>query len=172
MTATIRLNAQNHQDKKILVAYFSWSGNTRVIAEQIQKLTSADIFEIKATKPYPTGWNDAVTRAQKEERGNERPAIVSKVNNMDIYDTVFIGYPIWDYNIPMIIATFLESYNIAGKTIVPFCTHAGAPGEHLTTLKQITARAIVLEVFEVRGSNARDAQPQVEAWLRRISYLR
>jgi hypothetical protein len=69
--------------QKILVAYFSWSENTRVIAEQIQKLTNADIFEIKATKPYPTGWNDVVAQAQKEERENDRPSIVSKVNNMD-----------------------------------------------------------------------------------------
>ena len=93
--------------KKILVAYFSWSGNTRRVAESIQQKTGADIFEIRPAKPYPKDYHECTEYAKAEKQNGGRPALAENVPNLADYDTVLLGYPIWWYDVPMIICTFL-----------------------------------------------------------------
>ena len=112
---------------KVLVAYYSWSGNTKAVAEQIQRETGADIFFIQPQTPYPGDYRECVDIAKKEMNENARPAVANTVDNMDQYDVVFVGYPIWWGKAPMFVYTFLESYNFQGKTVVPFCTTGGTP---------------------------------------------
>ena len=116
------------QDNKILVAYFSWSGNTQYVAEQIAKQTGGTLFRIEPVKPYvkpyPTEYTPCTEVAKKEKEDNARPAIKNKVEDWDSYDTVFIGCPVWWWTAPMIINTFTESYDFKGKTVIPFCTYA------------------------------------------------
>ena len=94
------------QDNKILVAYFSWSGNTQYVAEQIAKQTGGTLFRIEPVKPYPTEYTPCTEVAKKEKEDNARPAIKNKVENWDSYDTIFIGCPVWWWTAPMIINTF------------------------------------------------------------------
>lgn len=115
---------------KKLVAYFSAEGNTKKTAERLAKLIGADIFEIKPEVKYTKAdldWQDKNSRSTVEMQDeNSRPAIAEKLDNMDEYDTVFVGFPIWWYVAPTIINTFLESYDLTGKKIVPFATSGGS----------------------------------------------
>ena len=122
-------------EKKVLVAYFSYSGTTKGYAEKIAKQACADLFEIQAAQPYTDAdvdWTDDNARVNYEMKTNpnSRPAIAKKVENITDYDVVFIGFPIWWYIAPNIINTFLEAHDLKGKTIVPFFTsHSSGPGE-------------------------------------------
>ncbi len=115
---------------KTLVVYFSASGVTKKLAENLAEAANADMFEIKPVTPYSKAdldWTDKTSRSTIEMNDHSsRPAISKKLGNMDSYDTVFIGFPIWWYVAPKIINTFLESYDFSGKTIVPFATSGGS----------------------------------------------
>ncbi|MCH5163113.1 MAG: flavodoxin [Clostridiales bacterium] len=113
----------------ILVAYFSCGGDTKRCAEAIAKAAGADIYEIKPKVPYTEAdldWKDKDSRSSVEMRVLSRPEIEGSVHNMNSYDTVFVGFPIWWYMAPMIINTFLESYDFSGKTVIPFATSGGS----------------------------------------------
>ena len=115
---------------KTLVAYFSASGETAKLAKTIAGVTGGDLFEIAPTQRYSAAdlnWNDTKSRSTVEMNDEKsRPAILSHVENMAQYDTVFVGFPIWWYQAPRIIETFLESYDFAGKTVVAFATSGGS----------------------------------------------
>lgn len=115
---------------KKLVAYFSASGVTAKLAETLAESIGADMFEIVPEVPYTKAdlnWQDTASRSTIEMKDpNSRPAIAAKRDNMDNYDTVFVGFPIWWYVAPTIINTFLESYNLSGKTVIPFATSGGS----------------------------------------------
>ena len=125
-------NAQNTDgaaDGKVLVAYFSWSGNTQEMAAYIADQTGGDLLEIQPETPYPTYYNDCGEVALAERDNNERPAIANLPESIDEYDTILIGYPIWWHTAPMIIGTFLESYDLTGKEIYPFTQSASMDTE-------------------------------------------
>lgn len=105
-------------DVKVLVAYFSYSGTTKNIANAISEKTGGDLFEITPQD----GYSNVYMESNSEIRGNKRPALTETVENMDEYDIVFVGYPVWWHATPAPINTFLESYNLTGKLIIPFCT--------------------------------------------------
>ena len=115
--------------KKALVAYFSATGTTKKIAVSLAEAEGADLFEIVPEKPYTAedlNWQNKESRSTVEMQDlNSRPAVISKVENLDQYEVIFIGFPIWWGREPSIVDTFLETYNFAGKTIVPFCTSGG-----------------------------------------------
>ena len=115
---------------KTLVAYFSASGVTAKLAKTLAKVTNADLFEIKPVTPYTAkdlDWMDKKSRSTIEMKDpKSRPAIAGKVADMAQYDTVFVGFPIWWYQAPRIIETFLESYDFSGKTVIPFATSGGS----------------------------------------------
>ncbi len=110
--------------QKVLIAYFSWGGTTRRMAQEIQRVTGGDLFEIVPLNPYPTEYTPCTEVALEERDNNARPPIKDKVEDWESYDVVFIGCPVWWHTAPMIISTFAESYDFKGKTVVPFCTYA------------------------------------------------
>jgi flavodoxin len=174
--------AMAQPSNKILVAYFSWSGNTKTIAEQIARETGGVLFEIKAKESYDMAYRPLTELAKKEKQDNARPALVATVDNMKQYDTVFIGYPMWWHDMPMAVFTFLESYDFSGKKIIPFCANGGSGfGESLDSLKKECPNSTILEGFQ---KNAWDGTPQegkpsltvpvhgVSAWLKKIGFAR
>ena len=147
------LNAQTAKaPKKMLVAYFSHSGNTRTVAEQIREATGADIFEIEPAAAYPTNYQAVVDQAKKEVNSGFKPALKSKPENLGKYDIIFVGSPCWWYTIAPPVATFLSSYDLSGKTIAPFMTHEGSRmGHSEADIKKLCAGATLLPGLPVPG---------------------
>jgi flavodoxin len=157
---------------KILIVCFSWGGNTREMAKQIQRQTGGDLFEIKTVKPYPTDYKECVDVAKKEQQTNARPALADTVKNFSDYDMVFVGYPNWWGTMPQVLFTFLESYDFSGKTIVPFCTHGGGIwGRSLNDLKKLRPDATVLEGLAISGNLVRRSKDDVAKWLQKIGII-
>lgn len=122
-------NTDSASDSKVLVAYFSWSGNTQEMASYIAQQTGGDLLEIQPETPYPTDYNECGEVALAERDNNERPAIANLPESIDEYDTILIGYPIWWHTAPMIIGTFLESYDLTDKEVYPFTQSASMDSE-------------------------------------------
>ena len=116
-------------DASVLIAYFSWSGNTAEMAAQIQEQTGGDLFEIVPVEPYPTDYSECGDVALAERDSNARPEIQNLPESIEQYDTIFIGYPIWWHTAPMIIGTFLESYDLSGVDVYPFTQSASMDTE-------------------------------------------
>ena len=121
---------ENKQMKKVLVAYFSASGVTEGVAKQLAEVTGGDLHEIKPAQPYTDAdldWRDKQSRSSVEMQDKKsRPAITNKLANLQDYDVVYVGFPIWWYTAPTIINTFMEAYEFKGKTVVPFATSGGS----------------------------------------------
>ena len=111
---------------KVLVAYFSWGGATRQVAQAIQQKTGGDLFEIKTETAYPTDYHAATELAKKEKADNVRPKLAGPLPDMKQYDVILLGYPIWWYIEPMAVKTFVEAQDLSGKTILPFATSGGS----------------------------------------------
>ena len=131
LSACSQSNKQKeHKQMKVLVAYFSASGVTKGAAEQLAAVAGADLHEIKPAQPYTDAdldWTDKQSRSTIEMKDkNSRPAITDKLANMQDYDVVYVGFPIWWYTAPTIINTFMESYDFKGKTVIPFATSGGS----------------------------------------------
>ena len=132
--------------RKKLVAYFSASGVTKNYAERLANVIGVDLFEIKPKQPYTNAdlnWQNSNSRSSVEMKNpDSRPEIAEKLSDMDEYDTVFVGFPIWWYVAPTIIDTFLESYDFSGKTIIPFATSGGSGmGKTADVLRKICPNA-------------------------------
>lgn len=128
--AGTRVQALEPEDgNRILIAYFSKTGTTETAAREIQEVTGGDLFEITVAEPYPDSYQSTVDRARRELDENARPALASVVENMSDYDVILLGYPIWWHTAPMAVNTFLESYDLNGKTVLPFSTSAGSSVE-------------------------------------------
>lgn len=149
-----------------LVAYFSATGTTARAAHAIADAIGADLYEIAPAEPYTSAdlnWNDRASRSSREMNDEScRPAITGTVENMDAYDTVFVGFPVWWYVEPRIIDTFLESYDFAGKTVVPFATSGGSGlGRAPQRMQQIAAGSTVTGGKLLNGRQSADA---LRAW--------
>lgn len=156
----------NPEDRKILIAYFSWSGNTETLAGMIQQETGGDLFAIETQTPYTDDYDTLVDQAKQEQEDNARPALAAQVEHMEDYDTVFLGYPNWWNDVPMAVLTFVESYDWTGKTIIPFCTSGGGGfGNGVNSIESAAQGASFLEGFHVGGSRVDDAAGDVAAWL-------
>lgn len=172
---------------RILVTYFSRigenysvgyieKGNTHIIADMIAEQTGGDTFEIRTVAPYPDDYDECTDIAQQERNGNARPELAESLDNLDDYDVIFMGYPIWWGDMPMAIYTFLESYDFSGKTIVPFCTHEGSG---LSSTEESIAAACpdaeILDGLSIRGSVAQNSQEEaaeaVTEWLRQAGLI-
>ncbi|WP_319641641.1 flavodoxin [Methanovulcanius yangii] len=154
-------------DRSTLVAYFSHSGNTRVLAHQIHDIADGDVFEIDPVDQYPREYNAVVGQARLELDREFLPELKTKVADMDSYDVMFIGYPNWWGTIPRPVASFLSAYDLSGKTIVPFCTHEGSGlGRSEADIQGLCPRSTVPEGLAIRGSRVHDADELVRLWLR------
>ena len=150
-----------------LVAYFSATGNTEGIAQHLQAILDADLYEIVPAEPYSDddlNYNVSDCRANQEQNDPDaRPAIDGSMDNMEDYDVIFLGYPIWWGEAPRIVSTFLESYDLTGKTIVPFCTSASSGmGGSAENLAALAADAAWLEGARF---NPGASQEEVAAWV-------
>ena len=151
---------------KILIAYFSWGGNTRGIAREIQAQTGADLFEITPVNPYSTDYNTVLMEAQEDQHRQARPELSEHIQNMGEYDAILLGYPNWWASIPMPIASFLEEYDFTGKTIIPFCSHGGGRfGQSLTAIAKLAPDAVMGEGLSVHYSGGSSLSGDVAAWL-------
>ncbi len=152
---------------KMLIVYYSWSGNTRGAAQEIQRQTGADIFEIELVEPYSADYNTVLMQAQEAQHRQDRPAISNRIDNMEQYDTIILGYPNWWASIPMPIATFLESYDLSGKTILPFCSHGGGRfGQSLTAISKLAPDSYLGEGLSIHYSGGSSLSDDVENWLK------
>ena len=168
---------------KILIAYYSRKGqnylngsivtlpvgNTEVAAKIAQEITGGNIFEICTVKSYPIDYTETTEVATVEKRNNARPELSSRVNNMDQYDTVILGYPNWWGTFPMAVFTFLEEYDFSGKTILPFSTHEGSGlGSSERDIRKLCPGATVLPGLAIRGGSVGRADQLVANWLKSI----
>ena len=150
----------------VLIAYFSWFGNTEQVAQIIQQETGGDLFEIAPATPYTDDYNELLNIAQQEQSDNARPELAGQVENWEQYDTIFVGYPNWWSDAPMAVYTFVESYDWDGKTLVPFNTSAsGGFGRSLSGLEESASGAAILEGISFTERTLGDAQSEVTTWL-------
>ena len=157
---------------KILIAYFSWGGNTRGIAEEIQSQTGADLFEIELVNPYSSDYNTVLDEAQRDQNEQARPELATHVKNMEDYDTILLGYPNWWASIPMPIASFLEEYDFSGKTIIPFCSHGGGRfGQSLTAIAKLAPDAAMGEALSIHYSGGSALPADITEWLKANSII-
>ena len=164
------LGMKAQTSKKILVTYFSWGGNTQALAQEIQRQTNADIYRIEPLVPYTNDYQTlAYQISNKEKEENARPALKDTFTALNSYDIIFVGCPVWWFDAPMIIHSFLEckDYDFRGKTIIPFCTYATATYETLNDIINATPNSNHLEGLGIRGSQ-RYNQQTIKSWLDRI----
>lgn len=158
-------------DSNILVAYFSWSGNGQQMARWIAEETGGELFRIVPEESYGEDYGACADRA-KEELDNEiRPALSSHIDPdmMAQYDTIYLGFPIWWYDLPTPVWTFLEEYDFSGKTVIPFFSHNGSSSgaNSLNRIEELIPDATVLsdEVLSIPGSSVSDSENEVKEWV-------
>ena len=158
--------APQSQGSRVLVAYFTRTGNTRVIAHQIRRALRADLFEIEPAEPYPEDYEETVRQAVRERDGNYRPPLKAEVPDIRSYQAVFLGLPIWGETAPPVIRSFLSQHDLSGKTLVPFITHGGyGQGRSMNVVREHAARASVLNPFVMEADQERRTLTQVSRWL-------
>ncbi len=166
LAAQSQNNQKKRDSKKTLIVFYSWGGNTRGIARKIQQKLGCDIFEIELVKPYSTDYNTVLEEAQRDQRNQARPAIKNKVSDFSKYDTIILGYPNWWASIPMPIATFLESYDFTGKTVIPFCSNGGGKlGQSVSAITKLVPDAKVQNPLSVYYSGGSSLDADLNKWL-------
>ena len=168
-------NIENSEKQTVNINY-TQSGSKILIAELIatwiQEETGGDLFSIKTQNKYSSDYDECLNQARKERDNNERPALTDKVNNIDDYDVIFLGFPNWWYTCPMAVFTFVESYDLSGKTIIPFCTHGtGGLSRTIRDLKKLLpANCKVLEPIGVYRPEVKNSKSKVVDWVRKLNY--
>jgi len=158
--------AKTLKDKKILVVYYSLTGNTKVVAEEIKKDTGADIFELKTFQTYPDDYKEQTEQAKKEIQDGYKPDLVGEIKNIKQYDVIFVGSPCWWGTYAPAVSTFLASYDLSGKTIIPFMTHGGSGlGRSVSDMKKAAPKSTVLNGLAIRGSSANNSQAEVKKFV-------
>lgn len=172
---------------KVLVAYFTWPepdgvdassgasrvidngklfGNTEYVARMIAQETKGDLFAIQTEKKYPTPHKALIDEAKREAEAGEHPKITSHIKNLKNYDVIFVGYPNWWYDMPMVIYSFFDEYDFKGKTVIPFVTHGGSRfSESVETIKNLEKEANVIEGPSVSGRNVPSAEKSIKNWI-------
>ncbi|WP_027190260.1 flavodoxin [Fundidesulfovibrio putealis] len=179
LLASVAIPAFSHQSwaqgaapatgRKVLVVYYSRSGNTREVASQIHQALGGDIVEIQTVSPYPADYKETTTQAKQELESGFKPPITTKIADIASYDVVFVGSPNWWGTIATPVMTFLTEHDLSGKTIAPFITHEGsALGRSAADIGKLCPKANILEGLAVRGKSAKSAQDDVAAWLRKL----
>lgn len=152
-----------------LVVYFSWSGNTENVANAIAGQTGADVFEIIPEEAYIDDYNALLDIATEEKESGARPAIAGSIEDIAQYDVIYVGFPNWWSDMPMILYTFFDSYDLSGKTIAPFCTSGGSGlSNTVNSIKELEPDADVLEGLHIGSSSASDPENAVSDWLSRL----
>lgn len=178
-------NAQSVASEKILIVYLSRTNNTKAIAEIIQGKVGGKLVALELVKPYPENYQAIVQQVVDENESGYLPPLKTKIDSIGNYDVVFVGFPTWDMRIPPPMKSFLNEYDMSGKTVIPFNTNAGyGVGSGFETVKKLCPRSKVLEGFSTKGGVERDgiyfvmkgerekeAQDEVNNWLKKIRML-
>lgn len=176
----------------ILVAYFSWAdnavladdvdavaspsvvppGNVQQLAGWVQEETGGDLFSIQVTDPYPSDWDACLSRANEERGDNARPELTGNVENLDQYDTVFLGYPNWWYGVPMALLSFLEENDLSGKQVYLFCSHGtGGLANSVNLITEAAPDAVISEdIFDCYEEDAASSQSDIQNWAAGLGY--
>lgn len=156
-------------DRKILIIYWSRSGNTRSLAQFIQKQTKAEILELRLVTPYPEDYRATVNQVVRENASGYLPPIKTPIPDLKAYDTIFIGFPIWDMKLPPPIKSLLHQHSLTGKKVIPFCTHGGyGKGQSFQMLKELCKNCTLLEGFAIEGKEVTGAELATQKWLDKI----
>lgn len=187
----------NPTQSNILIAYFTWSdntivenpdeininastsasvlapGNATIVATFIQNHVGGTLFSMKVSTPYSSDYDECLDRAADEKAQNARPTLTTSVDNMDNYDIIFLGFPNWWYTVPMAIYSFLDSYDLSGKTIIPFCVHG--TGGLASTIRDIQSHLssdvnFITNAFHVYRPDTKGCEPDVISWLEEIGF--
>lgn len=178
-------NAQSVPSQKILIVYLSRTNNTKAIAEIIQRNVGGKLVALELEKPYPENYKATVQQVVQENESNYLPPLKTRIDSIQNYDVVFVGFPTWDMKMPPPVKSFLHQYNLSGKTVIPFNTNAGyGVGTGFHTVKELCPNSKILEGFEIQGGVERDgvlfvikgekekeAERKVREWLQRIDVL-
>lgn len=142
------------------------TGNTGVVADMIAQATGADLFSIRTVEQYPDTYDATLDQGQQERSEGARPELATHLENLDSYDTIFLGFPNWWGDMPMAVYTFLDEVDLSGKTVIPFVTSGGSGFSNtISTIQQMEPQATLQEGLSISGSSATGAQQQVESWL-------
>ena len=183
----------NAQESGVLVAYFSWAdnavidgevdavaspsvtapGNVQQLAQWVSERTGGDLFSIQVTEPYSSDWDACLERANQERAEDARPELTASVEQLERYDTVFLGYPNWWYGVPMALLSFLEENDLSDKQVYLFCSHG--TGGLASSVEQIDealpdSTALSENIFDVYEEDAASSQQDILAWLEERGY--
>lgn len=178
--------AQQPQSGKVLIVYLSRTSNTKAIAEIIHKQVGGTLVALELDKPYPDDYQTTVQQVAEENETGYLPPLKTKIDSIQKYDVVFIGFPTWGMQLPPPMKSFLNQYDLSGKTVIPFNTNAGyGIGSSLRTIKQLCPNSNILEGFStkggverdriyfvMKGERAKEAETEVKVWLQKINMLK
>lgn len=153
---------------KSLVVYFSWSGNTEFVADEVAKEAGADVFRVVPAEAsrYGGDYDTVVDIAKKEVAEQVRPEFAGSVANFEQYDTIYLGYPCWWGDMPMIMYSFLAKYDLSGKTLAPFTTNEGSGfGDSLTNIQKAAPKAKLADGLQIRGKQVESSIGEIKAWV-------
>jgi flavodoxin len=179
-------NAQSVQPKKILILYLSRTNNTKAVAQIIQKNVGGELVALELENPYPEDYKTTVDQVAKENETGYLPLLKTRIDSMEKYDVVFVGFPTWGMKLPPPIKSFLKQYNLSRKMVIPFNTNAGyGVGSSFEMVKELCPNSTILEGFSVKGGVERDgilfvmegkkekeAEVKVKAWLQKLNVLK
>jgi flavodoxin len=179
-------NKDNPTGKNVLIVYLSRTKNTRAIAEIIQRTVGGKLISLELEKPYPENYQGIVDQVAKENNSGYLPPLKTKIDSIQKYDLIFIGFPTWGMQLPPPMKSFLKQYDLKGKTLIPFNTNAGyGTGSTMQTVKQMAPGSTILEGFSTQGGKERDgiffvmegekekqAQAEIREWLKKIEILK
>ncbi|MER9040361.1 flavodoxin [Mesorhizobium sp. M0817] len=158
---------------KTLVAYFSRSGNTRVVAGQVSRALRADLFEIEPERPYPDDYFETVEQAKQETARGYEPPLKTNLADIAQYRTVFLAFPIWGMTAPPVVRSFLAAHDLSGKTIISLITHGGyGLGDSLSVVASKARRANLVEGFSMQAPQERQTIERVTEWLDELKVAR
>ena len=154
-----------------LILYFSMSGNTETVANYIHEEIGGDIVKLETVQTYPEDYDELVDYAREEQRDNTRPELETTIENIEQYDTIFLGYPNWWGDMPMPIYSFLDQYDLSNKTIAPFITHGGSGLSGTSAnIANEELDAVVTEGLAINGDDVDDCQDEVNEWLDELNF--
>ena len=179
-------NAQLMLSKRILIVYLSRTNNTKAIAEIIQKNVGGTLIALELEKPYPENYKATVQQVVDENASGYLPPLKTKIDSIQNYDIVFVGFPTWDMQMPPPMKSFLHEYDLSGKTVIPFNTNAGfGVGSGFQTVKELCPNSKILEGFSItggierdgvylaiKGEKAKEAETEVKKWLQKIKLMK
>ncbi len=186
--------AEESSERNILIAYFTYgenaglssdadasssasiqvfngevTGNTGVMAHMIAESSGGELFSIRTAEPYPDNYNDTIDAGESEKDNNIHPELSTHIENLEQYDTVFVGFPNWWYGMPMVMYSFFEEYDFSGKTVIPFCTSGGSAfSDAIDEIKDMEPDATVLDGLHISGSSVNDAKDSVDEWVNEL----